>query len=179
MNTRLIILGTAVLAVIVGLLLYVRMQNAETTPVPITNTTTPAVTEQTINFKVLDQGIVAPGAKNRKNYAIYDPKELSSFWDIAHGKDGSKPPKVDFSHSYVMAVFAGTKPTSGYSITVAKIKEIDESRLVDIVISEPGEGCSLETNSTSPYQFIEVPYGNEVSLSHADAVVKTPCPKPQ
>ena len=130
-----------------------------------------------IAFTVLDEGTVAPGAKSRKNYAIYTEEEMKDFWKIAHGTDGKKMPVVDFKKKYVIVVFAGTKPTAGYAIKVGHIKESGTARNVDVVISTPAKECINAETLLSPYQFIEVPYGNEASLSHTDTEVEVACKK--
>lgn len=151
-------------------------------PQPTTQNATPTVSaedqkpsESEIAFTVLDEGAVASNAKNRKNYAIYTQEEMMSFWKIAHGNDGKKGPTVDFTKNYVIAVFAGTKPTTGYSIAVAHVKESGSARNVDVVIKTPGEGCTPKDTKTSPYQFILVPVGEESSLSHNDVDIQTAC----
>lgn len=121
-----------------------------------------------ISFTVLDSGPLAPGAKSRKNYAIYTQDEMTDFWKIAHGADEKKMPVVDFKKNYVVVVFAGTKPTTGYSIAVGHIKDSGTARNVEVIISGPAKGCKNAEAKTSPYQFIEVPYGIEVSHAHTD-----------
>ena len=127
------------------------------------------------SFTVLDQGEMAPGAKNRKNYAIYNQEELDSFWKLSHADDTKKAPKIDFDKKYVVVVFAGTKPSTGYAIKIGHILESGNVRNVDVVIIEPAQDCQNAQTTTSPYQFVEVPYGNDASLSHNDVEKKIGC----
>ena len=124
--------------------------------------------EKQIAFTVLNEGILAPGAKSRKNYAIYSESEMKDFWKIAHGDDGKKEPTIDFKNSYVIVAFAGSKPTTGYGIEIKHVQDLDSARNVDVVISKPGKGCTTKSDKTSPYQFVQVPFGTESSLSHND-----------
>ena len=160
------------------LYIYSDTPRADVTTEPITvSAEDQKPVEAEISFKVLDEGALAPGAKSRKNYAIYTQEEMKDFWKIAHGTDEKKMPVVDFKSHYVIVVFAGIKPTTGYAIAVAHIKESGTARNVDVVISVPGDNCQNAQTTTSPYQFVEVPYGNGASLSHTDTKVEVACKK--
>ena len=132
-------------------------------------------TEAEISFKVLDEGINAPGSKNRKNYALYSQSDLKDFWKIAHGDDGKKEPSVDFKNNYVIVAFAGSKPTGGYKVEVIHVQDLGSARNVSVRISGPGDGCTPKSTSSAPYQFIQVPFGNESTLSHNDVEQKIDC----
>lgn len=131
--------------------------------------------EKEITFSVLDQGEKAPGAKNRKNYAIYSQEELNSFWKLSHDSTSAKAPTVDFKTKYVVVVFAGTKPTTGYKIKVTKVEDAQGERNIAVAMIEPGEGCTTKSEKTSPYQFIALPYDTETSLSHNDVSKTEDC----
>lgn len=131
--------------------------------------------EKEITFSVLDQGEKAPGAKNRKNYAIYNQEELNSFWKLSHEGTDAKAPTIDFNKKYVVVVFAGTKPTTGYKIKVTKVEDAQGQRNIAVAMIEPGEGCTTKTEKTSPYQFIALPYDTETSLSHNDTAKTEDC----
>ena len=131
--------------------------------------------EKEISFTVLDQGDMAPGAKNRKNYAIYNQEELDSFWKLSHRDDTEKAPKIDFDKKYVLVVFAGTKPTTGYEIKVTNIKDTKELRMVEVATIIPGAGCKTTDSKTSPYQFVAVPYDIVAELTHRDTAKTVDC----
>lgn len=143
----------------------------------ITTTEPQKVEEKDISFTVLEQGDMAPGAKNRKNYAIYNQDELDSFWKLSHVSDTSKAPKIDFNKKYVLVVFAGTKPSTGYEIKVTKVKDTEATRTIEVAMIVPGEGCKTKEEKTSPYQFVSVPYDSGVSLSHSDVTKTEDCKK--
>ncbi len=121
-----------------------------------------------VAFAVLDSGADAPGAKSRKNYAVYTQADLADFWKIAHG-DRVKVPTVDFKKQYVIVVFGGRTNTER-SISVAKVEDVGTARNVSVMITE---GCG--TKETSPFEFISVPMGSETSLSHTDETKKASC----
>lgn len=144
----------------------------------ITNTPEPQkIEEKEISFTVLEQGDMAPGAKNRKNYAIYNQEELDSFWKLSHESETSKAPKVDFNKKYVLVVFAGTKPSTGYEIRVTKVKDTGALRTIEVAMIVPGEGCKTKEEKTSPYQFVAVPFDTVSQLSHTDIQKTADCKK--
>lgn len=135
------------------------------------------VAEKEISFTVLEQGELAPGAKNRKNYAIYTQEELDSFWKLSHVSDTSKAPQIDFTKKYVLVVFAGTQPSTGYEIRVTKVKDTEATRTIEVAMIVPGAGCKTKEEKTSPYQFVAVPYEVVSQLSHTDVTKTTDCKK--
>lgn len=135
------------------------------------------VEEKEISFTVLEQGEMAPGAKNRKNYAIYTQEELDSFWKLSHVSDTSKAPQIDFTKKYVLVVFAGTQPSTGYEIRVTKVKDTEATRTIEVAMIVPGAGCKTKEEKTSPYQFVAVPYEVVSQLSHTDVTKTTDCKK--
>ena len=142
---------------------------------PIVSTEVAKPEQKEITFSVLDEGEMAPGAKSRKNYAIYSQDELHSFWKLSHASDTSKEPVVDFKKQYVLVVFAGMKPTTGYKIQVTKVEDKGKTRSIEVAMVEPGQGCSTKSKKTSPYQFVSVPFSSEESLSHSDVAKKVDC----
>lgn len=170
MKNTLIIAVICVAVIAGGAWLYFHTQKA---PVP---TSTAAGTEQkttTVAFKVLDQGETAKAVTQRKNYAIYDVAGFARFWKESRGS--GTPPIVDFSKYDVIGVFAGTQPSSGYSIAVDKVLDTDGTRSVAVRITAPDESCTVVEEPTSPYQFVLVPHSDAQALSHTDIVVKKGC----
>ncbi len=173
MRNLLIIGGICVLAIVGGVILYLKTTSPISTGVNA-NTEVPQGTA--IDFKVLGQGDHAKEITVRKNYAIYDASEFANFWKKSHGEVEAKLPIVDFTDHYVIAVFAGTVPTGGYAIRVEHITDAGDARTVAVVIEEPGAGCSVIEEETRPYQFIVVPFSDAQALAHTDVRVKKDCP---
>lgn len=170
---NLVIIGSlCVLALLVGGLIYWR--NTGSVPAPTEEGIIAQPEEKTVAFKVLDTGENAKGMPMRKNYAIYDAGEFSSFWKKAHGEN-AKVPLVDFTKNYVIAVFAGAVPSGGYSISVSKITETNDARSVAVVIEEPGEDCTVIEEETHPFQFVSVPFSDVEALSHTDIHEQKSC----
>ncbi|MGE5541256.1 MAG: protease complex subunit PrcB family protein [Bacillota bacterium] len=174
MRNVLIVGGVCVLAVIIGAWLFLT-HPATRLLVPPGVDTPQASESREVKFKVLDQGMNAKEITSRKNYAIYDASELADFWKKVHGDDGAPVPTVDFSKNYVIAVFAGTEPTGGYTISVDKIIDTGNTRSVSVVIGEPGAECTVIEEITSPYQLVVVPFSDAQALSHTDVRTKKDC----
>jgi len=65
------------------------------------------------------------GIKNRVLQAIKDEKEWRDLWNYHTRDQQPKPevPGVDFNRNMVIALFAGERPTGGYSIRISRIKQ--------------------------------------------------------
>ena len=132
-----------------------------------------AVPESTdVSFEVLGHGSKAAGVTTRKNYALFTAEEYARIWKLTGSTE--KMPTVDFSHGYVVAVFAGSRPTGGYAISVDAIADTGDSRSVSVRLEKPGVGCITTQALTSPYQIVRVPF-SEASLSHVDIEKEMPC----
>jgi hypothetical protein len=94
------------------------------------------------------------GVVLRKNYLISSESELRELWKLI--STNSPPPSIDFETESVIAVFAGTKPTAGYSIAVTGIADADR-RVVSIEVIEPGVSCLAAPVETTAYQVLKVP----------------------
>jgi len=131
--------------------------------------------EQTIvvPFTTLVQGEQS-GVKDRVNYLITSPDELSALWKTIQAT--GTPPTIDFTAQMVLAIFAGD--SAGASVSVAKITDLltltKEQRLVSIVIAKPDVFCTGETAAVSPYTLVTVPV-TSLSLAHEDIVTTADC----
>jgi hypothetical protein len=174
MKNTLIIAGVCVVVIIAGAWLYFHSQKPS---IPAAQNVVgreyrkPVV----VGFKVIDHGETAKAISVRKNYAIYGIADFTRFWKDAHGS--GTPPIVDFSKNYVVGVFAGTQPSSGYSIAVDRVVDADGIRSITVRITAPDESCVVIEEPTSPYQFVLVPYSDAENLSHTDVVMKKGCPR--
>ena|SRR5260221_9213100 len=167
------IIGVAVIAIVMGGGLYYLQTKPQQIAAAPTNLLPPS-SEHDVSFRVIDSGTLAPGTTVRKNYAAYSQASLLKMWAMAHGTDTTLPPAVNFSTEYVIGVFAGQKPTGGYSIAVTSVSDLSDTRTIAITLTKPGAGCITTQMVTSPYQIIAVPK-SEAALSHTDAENSTPC----
>lgn len=172
------ILGVLIAALLVGAGLYLYLPQQPQRPgavayEPTLESPAPAG-PRTVAFRVIDSGTHASGVSARKNYAAYSQESFLKLWDMAHGTDNTVPPLIDFSKEYVIGVFAGEKPTGGYSIAVSSVTDEGDTRTVAITISKPGEGCMTTQAFTSPYQIVVVPRSTAI-LARSDSEITTPC----
>lgn len=63
---------------------------------------------------------------------------------------------VDYSHSFVLALFQGNKPTDGYSIEIIRIQRQGDSIALTIRLQTPLPGSSANDVITSPYHLVRV-----------------------
>ena len=176
MRDLLIILGMCVGAVVIGawLYLYGPGEFMSTPPKATENVRAEATAPlgKAVEFSVLTYGAKATGMTERKNYAVYNKEEYARIWKLTGSTE--KMPAVDFTEGYVIAVFAGTRATGGYAISVEKVTDTEGARSVSLLIEKPGVGCITTQAITSPYQIIRVPYV-DASLSHVDTERDVPC----
>ncbi|MEK7201699.1 MAG: protease complex subunit PrcB family protein [Patescibacteria group bacterium] len=176
MRDLLIILGMCVGAVVIGAWLYLYGPGEFMSATPKATedvraeVAPPAGTE--VAFSVLGHGSRATGMTERKNYAVYSKEEYARIWKLTGSTE--KMPTIDFAEAYVIAVFAGTRATGGYAISVEKVTDTEGARSVAVLIEKPGVGCITTQAITSPYQIIRVPYV-DASLSHVDTERDVPC----
>lgn len=122
----------------------------------------------------LDQGANAASYTSRRNYAIYDASAFAKFWKNVHGAN-TQVPKVDFSKEFVIAAFAGEKPTGGYGIDVSRVVDQNGKRTVTVTITSPGAGCATAQAKTQPYAFAVVAASDALPLTHEDVAQTKDC----
>jgi hypothetical protein len=61
------------------------------------------------------------------------------------------PPIVDFDKEIVVAVFLGTKPTSGFDVSILSVKALGSGAQVDYLEREVGPGCGAAAVITQPF----------------------------
>jgi hypothetical protein len=111
-------------------------------------------------FKVLDAGAVGPTdvLTQRKNYVFREEDDYLAFWELLHGNEvgALRPPLVSFARNHVIAVVAGVQSSAGYDIAIQDIIESTDERIVEVLVSVPGEKCLVATVQTNPYEVVVV-----------------------
>lgn len=148
-----------IIAAVIGVLMFYA-----TPPVAAPST-------ETIPFTPIVQGTNSNIA-NRVNYLITSPEELKDLWKLIG--EASVPPVVDFKTQSVIALFAGERPSTGYSISVSKIEDT-EVRNVLITLTKPDDNCVVGTALTYPYEIAIVP-ASSLKFTHEDVQVVKTCP---
>ncbi|MBP7741251.1 MAG: protease complex subunit PrcB family protein [Candidatus Pacebacteria bacterium] len=185
MRDLLIIMGMCVVAIVIGAWLYLygpsssvveqpgQMQESDTlsTQQASAGASRPQATK--VTFSVIGHGSSAQEVTARKNYAVYTEDEFAKVWKMTGSTE--EMPVIDFTKAYVIAVFAGTKPTGGYAISVEGVSDVGDVRSVSILSEKPGVGCITTQAITSPYQIIRVPFSG-ATISRVDVEKEVPCP---
>lgn len=111
------------------------------------------------------------------NQTVLDNSEhWSNCWQL-HTYDIEPPPPVppvDFSRYSVVAVFAGEKPTSGYSVEILKVEtsgsqtQEPEAIAISVRHRQPKAGEFVTEALTYPYHIIMIPKidANKVVFKH-------------
>jgi hypothetical protein len=63
---------------------------------------------------------------------------------------------VDFQNEIVVAAAAGSRPTGGYTITMARAIRQQDSLLVEVVLSVPSPECRATQALTQPAQVVAI-----------------------
>ena len=170
MRDTLIVIGLALVAIVIGVFMFLYGQGTfSSTPPAAVSYTPPAVT---VPFTQLAQGEHST-VSTRANYLITSKSELADLWAMVDAR--GQVPAVDFTTNSVIAVFAGKEPTAGYTIAVSKIQDAS-TREVIVTLSAPGGSCVLAQKATAPYQIIELPK-TSLNLTHQDLLTTTSCLK--
>jgi hypothetical protein len=85
-------------------------------------------------------------------------------------------PAVDFSPRTVAAVFAGQKPSGGYSVKITQIIKKESGLIADFVLEEPPEDAMVITVITTPCHIVTFPRAEESLLFRREG--KTPPRQP-
>jgi len=118
---------------------------------------------------------IAQGSKStitkRVNYIVTSSDQMDKLWKMLDAKGA--PPSVDFTVESVIAVFAGQKPTAGYSIRVFTIEDAN-TRLVSVALAKPDKNCAVAQSITTPYQLVKVS-ASSLLLAHEDTSTTADC----
>ncbi len=126
-----------------------------------------------VAVRTIATGTHAVDGDKQANYAAYAEEGLAKIWKYAYG--ATKPiPAIDFSKEYVIAVFAGEKPTGGYVVEASSVTDDGESRVVTVTLTSPGKGCMVTEALSAPFQIVAVPLSGS-TLSHSDVKATESC----
>ncbi|MBL0739119.1 protease complex subunit PrcB family protein [Flavobacterium sp. GN10] len=66
-------------------------------------------------------------------------------------------PNIDFTKEYLVGIFAGAKPTTGYKIVISSIVENNCEIVVNYYEKAPAAGENVTQTPTYPYDFVLIP----------------------
>jgi hypothetical protein len=95
------------------------------------------------------------GAARFKTAVVRDADAWKALW--AKIAPGAGAPELDFSRLTALVVFAGEKPTAGYSVRISPVRPSARGLKAYYRIEAPASGAFLAQVVTSPYQWVAVP----------------------
>lgn len=117
-----------------------------------------------IEFTIISQGSNS-SYQSTSQMVINNSEQWNDLWQ-QHTSNTEPPPpilRVDFTRHSVVAVFAGEKPTGGYSVKILSAKTsgspAQERSLITITVQhrQPEAGDFAKEALTYPYQMIRIP----------------------
>lgn len=97
------------------------------------------------------------GIRQAKQVVIRDQKAFEELWK-QHQPNGANPAsQIDFKKNDVIAAFAGSKTTGGYSVEIGEIERKGKSAVVHITVWKPAPGAMLIQAFTYPFAMTAVP----------------------
>jgi len=128
-----------------------------------------------VAFETVDQGVHS-GIREARRLVIKNPADWEAFWR-EHTKDRLFPlplPYVNFAEEMVIAYFLGEQKTSGYTVEIFELREMEGEMLVRIRVTTPPPGIPLLQVLTQPFHIIklskrDLPVRFEVEVSSGKA----------
>lgn len=168
MRDTLVLVALALLAGVVGILLYYSRPASITTPAAADTAAGTTVTE--VPFTVLASGSGST-VLARANYRITSDAQLRELWKMLSVE--TPVPSIDFAANDVIAVFAGDEPTAGYAIAVAHVQDGAERNVI-VSLTSPDATCVLAQQKTQPFEVVELPR-TDLPMAHEDVATTTSC----
>ena len=111
-----------------------------------------------VNFTTIAQGTYSAYPTASK-LAIARTAEWEDLWQ-QHSSDDVPPPpvpKVDFTQDRVIAVFAGEKPTGGYSVEIISVETTNSQLVITVQYRQPRAEDIVTEAITHPCHIIKFP----------------------
>lgn len=99
------------------------------------------------------------GVTDKRLTVIRNINDFSELWYEHTSIVSPQPaqPEVAFGSEMVVAAFAGTKPTGGYSLEITSIDEYEQRIDVTVELGRPGDDCVTTQAETHPYHMVAIP----------------------
>jgi hypothetical protein len=117
-----------------------------------------------IDFTTIAQGTDS-GYQSASQMTIDNSERWNNFWQLHTCNTEPPPPvpQVDFTRYSVVAVFAGEKPTGGYSVEILSAETSSSqttdrpSLVITVQYRQPSAGDFVTEALTYPYHMIRIP----------------------
>lgn len=96
---------------------------------------------------------------NNPAAVVVGSQEKMDYYFTKHANTCPNPsdPNIDFTKNLLIGIFAGVKPTSGYTIKITSIVQNDCEVLINFYEKAPATGESITQAPTYPSDFILIP----------------------
>lgn len=106
-----------------------------------------------VSFEALSNG--TSRIKTAGQRSVTDSEGFDTLWEEHSGSSAIKP-QVDFESESVLAVFAGQKPTGGYSIKITSVSLDGKALQVKYHETSPAKGSLNSQVLTSPAHIVKI-----------------------
>lgn len=105
-------------------------------------------------FRSIDRGQQS-NIDDAKRVVVRTAAEWTALWRV-HAPDRPKP-AIDFSREMVVAVFMGSRPTAGFGIALAGVRQEGAGLVVEVRETVPGADAMTAQVITMPYAIAALP----------------------
>jgi hypothetical protein len=120
-----------------------------------------AVLQTSLPMRSIDQGQQS-GIDVAKQVTARSLDEWDALWK-QHGS-GRARPSVDFNKEVVAAVFLGSRPTAGFGVQIARVRQEGAALVVSYTETRPAPGTLTAQIITSPYHIVAIPKGSTTDV---------------
>jgi hypothetical protein len=111
-----------------------------------------AMPAQPVPFKTLDAG--DQGSESRREAVVRTAAEWTPLWkQIGSGRPR---PAVDLARSTILAIFLGSRPSAGYTVTIDSIERQGAELVVTYRERGPAAGDMVAQMLTAPYLLVTI-----------------------
>lgn len=110
-----------------------------------------------LKFSSIDTGFDS-GIDERSDFLIRSQSDWNSFWARHKSRQIPVPPplKVDFKKDVVIAVMAGFKPSTGYTVKIHSIEKSSKGILVKALLTKPRPDAPAAQMMTQPFDIVRL-----------------------
>ena len=120
-----------------------------------------AILQATVSMHPVDKGMNSQ-MDDARQVVVRTDAEWSKLW-TQHGGDRTKP-AIDFSKNMLVAVFLGTRPTTGFAVEIVGVREEGGGLVVAYKETRPAPDSVAAQMLTSPYHIVAVPRGSTTAV---------------
>jgi hypothetical protein len=116
-----------------------------------------------ITYRLIDEGNSSYSQSGKTVPAVQlfvfkDPLDFQFFWSYHIGDTTPRPsmPSINYNEE-ILVLMDIIEPSTGYSVKITSIIELENKIVVNALKSNPGLNCGAFTVMTQPYQMVAIP----------------------